>query len=286
MSRSQTHNAMPARSRPLLSVLAPACTDEARTLTARLEDEIRARKDDGRVEIMTLTDERARGLPGRAAACNALAQEARGAWLLFLDADMRPAANDFLGRWLSVIARESPWIAFGPAPLPASPTALSLQSALERASQADPALARAAREAFTSNLLVRREIFAEAAFDESLAGAGREDAEWARRAGRHAPILHVEGPAAHAPAVDDETLLERYREAGLDFAHLVRTHPELARTLPAYATARLFALAPGLRALRPLFAHAARDPGRMTPPRVRAMAANLWRASWCGEALK
>ncbi len=50
---------------------------------------------------------------GRAAGRNRLAAEARGRHLLFLDADMLPDADDFLDRWLWLIAADDPPVAFG-----------------------------------------------------------------------------------------------------------------------------------------------------------------------------
>jgi glycosyltransferase involved in cell wall biosynthesis len=302
MTTAPHPNALAAasRGRPTLSALIPVHREDPCALIAALADEIARQGLGPRVEVLVLDDGSAdpalaarievaltplgvRGrllredAPiGRAAARNRLAAAAQGAWSLFLDADLRPASDDFLGRWIEVIAHERPWIAMG-----------GLKSRTEALGQAlAPGLAPASGLEPAASLLVRCEILAQELFDETFHGHGWEDVEWAVRARRHAPIQIVEAPAVRAPAGDDAEARERCRSAARNFARLVRRHPKFARTLPAFRAAQLFAVTPGLVRLRPLLEQAARKPGPLAPARIRAIAADLWRASWYGEALR
>jgi glycosyltransferase involved in cell wall biosynthesis len=301
-------NARAAASRrsPALSVLVPAHGEDPSALVDLLREEIVRRELAARVEILVFDDGaqdprvaarleaalaaaplqgRLLASPapvGRGAARNRLAAAARGAWSLFLDPDTRPDPEGFLARWLDLIAAESPWIALGGLPRPHfararhAPLERALAPGVEPGLVLEPA----------ASLLVHCDILAREPFDEAFMGRGWEDVEWAVRARRHAPVLIVDIPAARGVPADDEAARERCRSAARNFARLVRRHPGFARALPAFRAAQLFAHTPGLARLRPLLAHAARRPGPMTPRGVRHLAAELWRASWYGEALR
>lgn len=312
MTADRHPNALAAlsRSRPTLSALISAHREDAAPLIRALADEIERADLGGRVEIVVLDDDsgdddlaeraaaalaplggrgrliRLQAPMGRAAARNRLAAAANGAWFLFLDADMRPATKRFLGRWLEVIAQDSPWIAVGgvkAASVLTGAAASSLGAALQpavtpggEASAVEPA----------ASLLVHCDMLASEAFDESFLGHGWEDVEWAVRARRHAPILVVEAPAVRSPSTDEAAARERCRSAARNFARLVRRHPQAARSLPSFRAAQLFAATPALIRLRPVLERAARRPGPLAAARVQALAAELWRASWYGEALR
>ncbi len=294
-----------SRGRPVLSVSIPIRREDPRPLVERLGEEIAREGLAARVEIVVLDDggddpalaqrvasslarigARTRLLAatpaiGRAAARNRLASAAHGAWSLFLEPDSLPAADDFLAKWLDVIAGHAPWIAVGAAhghgAGRSGPDPLVL--ALAPTDGAPPPLASPA------SLLVHCDILAREPFDEAFVGRGWEDVEWAVRARRRAPILMVDMPLTRTPPADEAAALERCRSAARNFARLVRRHPELVRSSPAFRAAQVFASAPALSRLRPLLARAAQRPG-LAPRGVRALAAELWRASWYGEALR
>jgi glycosyltransferase involved in cell wall biosynthesis len=304
-----------ARGRPVLSVLIPILHEDPRPLIERLDREIVARSLATRVEILVFDDgsddpalaerivsalseasARARYQSteesvGRAAARNRLAAAARGAWSVYLDADALPAGDDFLSRWLDIIAQSQPWIALGVAHCGpggrasgAAPAERCGPHALEAALA--PGEGAEGRMGAPACLLAHCDILAREPFDEALVGRGWEDVEWAMRASRRAPIQIAEIPLARTPPDDDAEELERCRSAAANFALLVRRHPELARSLSAFRAAQMFASTPALLHLRPLLAHAARRRGPLTPRGVRTLAAELWRASWYGEALR
>lgn len=292
-----------SRRRPTLSVLISVMRDDPCALIKALQAEIRAKQIEGRVEIVVLDDGseaactlgrvaaaldasgphgrlvRSAAVHGRAASRNRLAAEARGAWSLFLDADMLPTRDDFLSSWLEIVAREQPWIALGGLGRPVAGRAP--EQALYPGDEAAPA----GREPAAS-LLVHCDVLADEPFDEAFQGRGWEDVEWAIRARRRAPIQLVDAPAWRPAPADDAAARERCRSAARNFARLVRRHPRVARALPAFRAAQLFAHAPGLTRLRPLLEHAARRPGPLTPPALRALTSELWRASWYAEALR
>ena len=146
---------------------------------------------------------------GRAKGRNRLARFARGGWLLFLDADMAPDSPEFLKVYLDLIAAHAPAVAFGGFSLDQAPD--KAEHALHRrmALASDCASAEVRRDhpekhVFTSNLLVRRDVFAAQPFDESFAGWGWEDVEWAMRVARHHWITHIDNTATHLGLDDAE----------------------------------------------------------------------------------
>jgi GT2 family glycosyltransferase len=226
---------------------------------------------------------------GRAAARNRLIAEAQGEYVLFLDADMLPDAPDFLDRWLSFIAREHPAAAFGGLSLRQAPR--SADTALHRflfgRSDCRSAAARsrdAAQFTAASNLLVRRDVLAATPFDDTFSGWGWEDVDWALRAARLGDIRHIDNPATHAGLDTTETLLRKYREAGPNYARLLRKHPEAAR-FASHRAARLIKHLPSRGPLRRALAWLARDPFGAAPMLLRHAALKLYRTSIYAEHL-
>jgi glycosyltransferase involved in cell wall biosynthesis len=224
---------------------------------------------------------------GRAFARNALAAVASARHLLFLDADMLPAAPNFLGCWLQE-ADADPAIVFGGFSMPEH---AGHEGALHRAfSAAGDCLDAQARSrnpaqyVFTSNLMVRASLLQNIPFDASFSGWGWEDAEWAARAAQSCAILHIDNPAVHLGLESADTLLRRFRDSAANYARYVRRHPELAATLASHVWATRLKRVHGARPMRPLLAALARGVAP-APMRIRVLALKLWRASWYSEAL-
>ncbi len=251
-------------------------------LTARVKTGLKAFPGEAR---LTASVENA----GRSAARNALTGAARGRHLLFLDADMRLANENFLRRWRDEIAQAAPAICFGGFTAPGGPVPPEhrLHHAFSVSAECVPAAVRMrdpARHVFTSNLLVRRDVLEAAPFDAGFSGWGWEDMDWGARAGDRFPIRHIDNPAVHQGLESAESLLARYRESSANFGRFTARHPNIAARMPLYRWARLCKRAGWSRAFRGVL-RAVASGAAPAPMRTRVLALKLWRASWYGEAL-
>lgn len=303
-------NAARRRGQPFLSVLIPFLHDDPRPLIEALDREAAALK--GQVEVVLLDDGagddelahqviaavEALSLParlvrllaneGRSRGRNRLARHARGDRLLFLDSDMLPDAPDFLARWVALAREQDPAVAsggFSLAQIEPRPEHL-LHRKLATRSDCAPAAERGKapeKYVFTSNLMIRRDVFESEAFDEGFTGWGWEDVEWGIRVARRHAILHVDNPATHlgldAPAI----IAQKYEQSADNFARLLKAHPDVVRRYPTYRVARLLKLVPLGALWRPLLkALALSDAG---PIALRAFSMRLYRIAMSAKAI-
>lgn len=292
-----------AEAPPRLSVLIPFFRDDPAPLLAALARE--ADELGSRVEVVILND--GSGDPaldarmaeavaawtaparyvslsanaGRSDGRNRLAAHARGAHLLFLDSDMLPDAPDFLARWLWSAEADTP-VAFGGFSLKQASTAREF--ALHRASALRSDCAGAELRAlqpekyvFTSNLLVRRDVFEAERFDGGFSGWGWEDVEWGLRVARRWPVAHLDNPATHLGLDTAERLLGKAEQSAANFARVLAAHGERVRAYPSYRAARQMKRLP----MRPLLRRALRAfvAADALPAKPRAFGLRLYRAA-------
>ena len=309
-AETQTSNAAFRRDAPVLSVLTPFFRDDPSRLLAALDRE--AGGLNGAVELITLDDGtgdddlaanvgrtiRSLDLPatfirlgrnvGRSKGRNRMAAEAGGAWLLFLDSDMLPDSPDFLRNYLDLIAAERPDVVCGGFSLNQTPRvrrhALHRQMALKTdCTPASLRMLQPEKHVFTSNLLVRRDVFEAEAFDESFAGWGWEDVEWAMRVTNRYTIRHIDNTATHLGLDTASAMAAKYEQSAANFARVVNEHRTLVERYPSYRVARLLKRIPLRAAWRPILkALALADP---TPLAARALAMRLYLAALYAEAV-
>ena len=298
-------NAAWSRAEPRLSVLIPFKGDDPERLLEALDAPGGSAEiillDDGSANDVLLARVRAGvedlALParlvslahneGRSKGRNRLVSHARSGHFLFLDSDMLPDSDGFLRTWLDLAASDVP-VAFG---------GFSLQQCAERREHAlhrtmathsdclDAARRSQAPEkhVYTSNLLVRRDVFEAEAFDESFAGWGWEDVEWGMRVSRRWPILHLENTATHLGLDTARVIAQKYEQSAANFARVIDAHPEVIATYASFKAARLLRRAPLRNLWRPILkAYALID---SAPIRSRAFAMRLYRAALYADAV-
>lgn len=309
--KAQVHdNANWRAARPRLSVLIPFLRDDPGDLIRRLDAE--AETLGGAVELVLLDDGTGDaalagrltaqvaglGLParlivladneGRSRGRNRLASAARGSHLLFLDSDMRPDSPAFLRTWIELIGAQDPAVAFGGFSLDQAPDEprFAVHRALALKSECVPQAERARapeKYVYTSNLLVRRDVFAAEAFDPDFTGWGWEDVEWGIRVSRRFAIVHLDNPATHMGLDTAAALAAKYAQSGPNFARVVARHPDVISAYPSYRAARALKRLPLGGALRG--ATRAVAEAETLPVAARAFALRLFRAFTYAEAL-
>jgi glycosyltransferase involved in cell wall biosynthesis len=297
-------NPLWATAAPALSVLIPFMRDDPRPLLAAFDAEGRVAglpielvllDDGGGDEALTAAVFQALqdiSLParfvrltaneGRAKGRNRLVGHARADHLLFIDADMLPDSRHFLRHYLDLIAAEAPAVVFGGFSVLQAPPRRehALHRRMAMHSDCLPAAARSVtpeKYIFTSNLLIRRDVFAAEGFDERFTGWGWEDVEWGIRIGRKWPIRHIDNTATHLGLDTAPALIAKYRQSTPNFQRVATVHPDVIRAYPSYKAARLLRRVP-LRALwRPLLSFVASQDWAPVAP--RAFALRLYRTA-------
>jgi hypothetical protein len=289
--------------RPRLSVVTPFFRYDPRPLLAILDRE--AKGINGAVEILALDDGggdaalteqvtafiQAMSTParlivlsaneGRAKGRNRLVACARGGHILLIDSDMEPNGQGFLARYLALVEVDTA-VAFGGFTIgPAAPAPrYVLHRALQQRAECLPASTRKLtpeKYVYTSNLLVRRDVFAAEAFDEGFTGWGWEDVEWGMRVAARFGVMQVENTAAHLGLDTAEALAGKYEASVGNFARVVARHPQIVSRYPSYRLARALKRLP----LRPIWRSALKRVALQdrAPLTARILAMKVYRAA-------
>ena len=158
---------------------------------------------------------------GRAARRNALAREAKGEWLLFIDADAQVRSETFIKDYFLPLRGgwEGAVVCGGTGNLPSCPRPEACLR-YDYEVKAEKRLALSHRKAHpyagftTFNFLIRRDIFLSILFDETLKEYGHEDTLFGLELmKRGIPVLHIDNKLTHLGLEDAEEYLQKTETA-------------------------------------------------------------------------
>jgi hypothetical protein len=219
---------------------------------------------------------------GRSKGRNRLAGHARSDTFLFLDSDMLPDGPLFLKNYVRLAIHRKPAVAFGgfsTRQASRNPD-FDLHKYMAESSDCAPAEIRRQfpeKHVFTSNLLVRRDVFEAEAFDEKFQGWGWEDVEWAMRVAKNYPLTHIDNPATHLGLDTPQAMAAKFEQSAANFARMLSLHPETVSRYRSFRAARLLKHVP-LRGLWQPCCKAVALANKF-PLRARAFAMRMYRAS-------
>ena len=166
---------------------------------------------------------------GRAGIRNALAREAKGDWLLFIDADAEVRSNAFIQRYMDVayttdanVTNVMPAfqvICGGTGNLPQCPRPEArLRYDYEVKAEKRLTLEHRRKHPYagftTFNFLIRRDLFLSIGFDETLKQYGHEDTLFGLELKKRGiPILHIDNKLTHLGLEDADVYLKKTETA-------------------------------------------------------------------------
>lgn len=173
---------------------------------------------------------------GRAEIRNALLQQAKGVYVLFLDADMLPDRDDFIQTYLAQ-GREGREIVCGGISYcqnKQKDPEYSFYLYKSGKTEALPSSVRRStpwRYLFTSNIMVRRDIMKSVHFDPRFTGYGFEDIEWGIRLGKSFIITHIDNTCSHMGVMSKQQVFSKMRDSVQNYALFLSLHPlKIGRT--------------------------------------------------------
>lgn len=155
---------------------------------------------------------------GRAGIRNALAREARGEWLLFIDADAEVRSSSFIADYLTA-AEQAQVVCGGTGNLPQCPRPEArLRYDYEVAAERRLTLERRRRYPYaqftTFNFLIRRTLFLSIGFDENCKTYGHEDTHFGLELKqRRIKVLHIDNKLTHLGLEDADVYLQKTETA-------------------------------------------------------------------------
>lgn len=229
---------------------------------------------------------------GRAQARNALIAASSADWLLFLDADMKIDADDFLQVYQEAAARQGGGPCcivggFGVDLRTVTPATRlhALQSCMSECLNAATRRSEPGRFIFTSNIFLHRQICLAIPFNNGFSGWGWEDVEWGLNIVRHYPVMHIDNAAIHLGLDEDAALLLKYERSGPNFMLMLAQHPESVKRMPVYRFAQSISHFPLISALTWTTRRAVLGGRPLLPARLRLFALKLFRVSIYAQAL-
>lgn len=225
---------------------------------------------------------------GNAKGRNRLARHARANNFLFVNADMLPDNPNYLFTYIDLVQARNPAVVFGGYSVRQAPNSpeFALHRRMAMHSDCAPAAIRKLfpeKYVFTSNLLVRRDVFEEEKFDESFRGWGWEDIEWSMRVGRRYPLTHIDNSATHLGLDTPRRLAAKFEQSAANFARMVQRHHDRVVNYRSYRAAKIVKNIP----LRSLWKSALKNTAlrESVPLGTRAFAMRLYRAALYADAM-
>lgn len=216
-----------------LSILIPTFNDPCSTLVRNLHQQAEALgmtyeilvADDGSTQQKVLEENRSiNALPhcqliergvntGRASIRNFLTQQARYAWLLFIDSDMVVCRNDYLRKYASC---EETSIVDGGVVIGACKPS-NLRSLYEKAAESkhtpEERQLSPYRDFHTANFMIKRELMLHQSFDERFKSYGYEDVLFGKAMEKASvPILHIDNPMSFEIFEENEHFVSKTEE--------------------------------------------------------------------------
>jgi len=173
---------------------------------------------------------------GRAAIRNALAQEAKGDWLLFIDADAEVRSQSFIANYLTAAEGSMANVICGGtgniSQCPRIETRLryDYEVAAEKRLTLEHRRHHPYAQFTTFNFLIRRDLFLSTLFDEHGKEYGHEDTLFGLELKRRGiPILHIDNKLTHLGLEDANVYLEKTETALRSLAYMSQELQQHAR---------------------------------------------------------
>ena len=187
----------------------------------------------GKSRVFTPHDNDSRPL-GRAAIRNALAREAKGEWLLFIDADAEVRSKTFIEDYLSA-TKFAPVVCGGTGNLPECPSP-ECRLRYDYEVEAEKRLTVVRRQRFpysqlaTFNFLIRRDIFLSICFDEGFKEYGYEDTCFGfQLKQRGIAIHHIDNKLTHLGIETSDVYLSKIETALRTLSKIDKEQRKLVR---------------------------------------------------------
>lgn len=187
----------------------------------------------GKSRVFTPNDNDSRPL-GRAAIRNALAREAKGEWLLFIDADAEVRSITFIEDYLSA-TKFAPVVCGGTGNLPECPSP-ECRLRYDYEVEAEKRLTVVRRQRFpysqlaTFNFLIRRDIFLSICFDEGFKEYGYEDTCFGfQLKQRGIAIHHIDNKLTHLGIETSDVYLSKIETALRTLSKIEKEQRKLVR---------------------------------------------------------